>query len=346
MIQPPLIELNADAALRLARILQDARTAQSLSIQAVAKNLLLSRMQVVGLETGIAKSFYSARIYAQAARKYCAYLNVDFNVDELLVHPRASTSIVIDPLEAPVSTVSDTALLAETAAPASRGESRPRGAYLWMATSLLLAAALFYSQRANLELLPSQAEELIAGAISKFIEKPATNQAEEVAETEEKNDPETDERAERIAAGNGENMGANAGGPQRAADAEVASDAVERVSEKADPKIGGQPNEGSVATEFAPGKLNYEKVRLEFSKPSWVEAIYFHGKVVNRLFHPGQELTLESEGLKSLVIGHYSGVKAYSQNKPINMATIRPPKGDVVTLYGKELAEILQTPSI
>ena len=66
--------LDTDYSKSLGSELKSAREARKLSINDAADILLLSRHQIMGLESGTTTFFYSSTLYAQAADKYAALL--------------------------------------------------------------------------------------------------------------------------------------------------------------------------------------------------------------------------------------------------------------------------------
>ena len=66
--------LDTDYSKSLGSELKLAREARKLSINDAADMLLLSRHQIMGLESGTTTFFYSSTLYAQAADKYAALL--------------------------------------------------------------------------------------------------------------------------------------------------------------------------------------------------------------------------------------------------------------------------------
>jgi hypothetical protein len=80
--------LNRGVCEQVGRALTDERRARDLSIQAVATRLLLSPVQVAGLEDVNPEAFYSAEFYVNALRKYASLLEIDTEpIDRILVAP-------------------------------------------------------------------------------------------------------------------------------------------------------------------------------------------------------------------------------------------------------------------
>ena len=71
------LEINQEEAFALGERLCNARKTQNLPIDEVADKLLLSKQQILGLETGNLKNFYGTKLFAQAADKYAALLGFD-----------------------------------------------------------------------------------------------------------------------------------------------------------------------------------------------------------------------------------------------------------------------------
>ena len=100
------LTLNIEQAENIGRLLQESREKLQLPIQEVADKLLLSKQQILGLEAGEIKSFYGARLYAQAADKYAAYLGLSTVPSELLFEvTQSETPDTINPADAPTRSV-------------------------------------------------------------------------------------------------------------------------------------------------------------------------------------------------------------------------------------------------
>jgi transcriptional regulator with XRE-family HTH domain len=90
--------LNVDACRALGRALAAAREARKLDVREVAARLLLSPVQVHGLERAESEAFYSSELYLVAARKYDALVGLSSPLlDELIVRApesnRAASSV-------------------------------------------------------------------------------------------------------------------------------------------------------------------------------------------------------------------------------------------------------------
>lgn len=69
-------EIKLEAARAIGCAFKEARESKAISLGDAAEKLLMSSHQVNGLESGELKNFYGAKLYAQAADKYAAYLNI------------------------------------------------------------------------------------------------------------------------------------------------------------------------------------------------------------------------------------------------------------------------------
>ena len=70
-------EININYAQALGEKFRAHRECLKLSLQEVADKLLLSKNQILGLETGDPEKFYGNKLFAQAADKYAALINLD-----------------------------------------------------------------------------------------------------------------------------------------------------------------------------------------------------------------------------------------------------------------------------
>lgn len=324
MLQPPKIELDDAKAAGLGSLLQRARAESSLSVQDVAKDLLLSKGQVLGLESGVAKSFYSARIYVQAAKKYCAYLNLDFDAGQLLAVPPAAPPEVVEQLAA-AAPRGPAAQWLPTRSGRLPGASLARDARVWLGMAGLAVLVLVYVNPLSLSgvtALVGNGAGGVAAAGEQLAPASETSPAQELARRD---------------------AGAGVGGPALVA---ARPDAGSPMPLPGDGLAEGgstqaEPDAGKPEAQAA-GKGGAGDLRLTFAKPSWVEAVYSHSEAIRQTFQPGQELVLEHLGLKSLVIGNFAAVRVYQREKPLDVEAIRKPSGNVVRFSGEELARLMQ----
>ena len=79
-------DINVNYAQALGDKFRAHRENLNLSPQEVADQLLLSKQQILGLESGDPGKFYGNKLFAQAADKYAAFINLDSKPStELLV---------------------------------------------------------------------------------------------------------------------------------------------------------------------------------------------------------------------------------------------------------------------
>lgn len=98
---PKRPEINLDKAKALGLRFCAERNARNLSHQDIADELLLSKLQAIGLENADLKSFYSAKMFAQAADKFAKYLGFEDKPSEGLFASRdesAPTALVVEPI--------------------------------------------------------------------------------------------------------------------------------------------------------------------------------------------------------------------------------------------------------
>lgn len=98
-------EINPDLAKALGLRFCAERHARTLSHQEVADALLFSKLQVVGLETGDPKSFYSAKMFGQAADKYAKFLAFDDKPSESLYRSNQENDQLAPPIAPSMNTM-------------------------------------------------------------------------------------------------------------------------------------------------------------------------------------------------------------------------------------------------
>ncbi len=77
-VELKMLIFNKDVASKLGVRLKQSRESQSKTLENVAGIINLSRSQVKCIEIATLDSFYNVRFYAQAARKYCDLMGIDY----------------------------------------------------------------------------------------------------------------------------------------------------------------------------------------------------------------------------------------------------------------------------
>lgn len=321
MVQPPIVELDAEMAASLGSLFQKARAEKLLAVQDVAKDLLLSKGQLLGLESGVAKSFYSVRIYVQAAKKYCAYLNLDFDAGQLLASPSAleqKSSVADTPAGGAVLRVPLPSIEAS-------GGRYMRDARVWVGLATFSVLALLYATPIPVSDAVAILKRASGGIIATL------DGAGRV--------PEVSGGASLVSVARETSVESWSGQSEQG---RIAKETQVVVEKQVDPLAGKderKPEQHGVSTSV---KLGSGGLRLVFAKPSWVEVVYSHSPAIRQTFLPGQELALEYPDLKSVLIGNYAGVKVYQRERPLDTEAIRKSSGNVVRFSGEELAQLMR----
>ncbi|MFZ9162493.1 MAG: helix-turn-helix domain-containing protein, partial [Burkholderiaceae bacterium] len=95
--------------------LQDARLAQDISVDAVMRELKVTRMQIAGIESGNPKSFYNENFFVDLLKRYARLLNFsEAAIAKMVSPPVVEVVKPAEPLEEP--TAASAAMSSEPAA--------------------------------------------------------------------------------------------------------------------------------------------------------------------------------------------------------------------------------------
>lgn len=331
----PRPQINPECTRTLGAQLREARELRKLSTQDVADKLLFSKNQVIGLEAGELKYFYGTKLYAQAADKYAAFMELpqcpsailfDFGCPEdTAIEAIAEAPAAAQKSSAPDTTVEPVvveAAIAEATAPqfktvtqtpATRMLARKpkRSALFWGVAAPAIVAGVFYQKLTDTDAAkpaPVQAAEAEAKPIPTPAETAAPASTTPIAPTQ---------AAETALA------------PTTATPAKVV------VVEKSEPA--SKPVESAQNNAVPDGTI-----QLSFKGSSWVQSVDQSGSKQEKTYQSGDTLTLHPGKLQALIIGNASAVTVSSSKNPINLGTYVAQGSQVARLLGPQVRQLAQ----
>ena len=301
-------EINLDNAKALGLRFCTERNARRESQQDIADALLLSKLQIIGLETGDKKSFYSAKMFGQAADKYAAYLSFEDKPSATLFstnndNPDNSVAHIIEPVtteEAPIEV--EEAFIANVEALSS--DALPRKSRSFKTALLAIVAGSV----------------IIIGYLAVPTEPTAAApQPEPVLKAAEASPP---HNAILIPA----QTAAATPTPTAQAQAEqkepVKTEAVTKQT---------QTETSSVATGH---------ILIKFSGSSWVQTVEKNGGKQEKIYKAGDTLDLEPAKLQALVIGNASSVTVSDSKADVSLKPYVASGSQVARIIGPDIRKL------
>lgn len=297
------LELNKNKAKALGLRFCAERNARQLSPQDIADALLLSKLQVNGLETANHQSFYSAKMFGQAADKYAQYLGFE---------EKPSLTLFGSAPE-PERAVTDVEIVTEMATPTPK-TSAPETAEVNLQSTLR-------SSRFRLALVVLCGLSIVALVYKATPNEPlaAAPQPEPVARTTEPNP--------------------SVAPPTPVTESASATPAptapTQDTPEKTEPVKTTAAEKPVAADNIAPGHI-----LIKFNESSWVQSVDKNGSKQEKVYRRGDTLDLEPAQLQALVIGNAGAVTVNSSNAPISLKPYRASGSQVARIIGSDIRKL------
>lgn len=308
------LEINIDKARALGVRFCGERNARKLSTQDVADLLLLSKLQVIGLETGDMKSFYSAKMYGQSADKYAKQLGFNdkpsdslFETDHSYVEIPSVNELCAD---APATT--EARVIETDDKPAVTPATSKKPISLRTALIALLTAGTVVAT-----FLITRTQAMIAASVS-----------EPTAKTTETTPPiapptTTTETASATPA------------PTPTTPTPLNNATQNAENTKADPAPKQEP-----VTKEATSNIPRGHIRIAFQGVSWVQSVDKNGDKQEKTYRDGDTLSLEAGKLQALVIGNAGSVTMADSNGEISLKPYIASGSQVARIIGPDIRKL------
>jgi hypothetical protein len=308
------LELNEPiAALRiqLGEHLQRERLSQQKEVVDVARRLMLSKLQLLAVESGQSENFHHERRYLQAIKSYVFYLNLENNpsVMDLLRQIEGVSAAALN-----ASPAAAVAQLHGLAAPTrDRGYASRRPKFVYYAIGLVVAGAVALVTLEGWPLLGDDQEHISAAPSTEKLDAPPvrSNASTEVVvrpvpvppltASAEVSPPRADAPALNLAP----------------VSTPVAGLTQAEKTPKADvPKISSGP----------------ARMRIEFSGDCWVSLQTTDGKKDERIYKQGQHLEVPVASVASLILGNAPAASVTFQGRQVDIMKNGFTQGNVTRL--------------
>lgn len=301
-------KLNLDKAQALGLRFCAERNARRESQQDIADALLLSKLQIMGLETGDRKSFYSDKMFGQAADKYASHLGFDDKPSEFLFSAInqnaaafiASETIAVEKeqIDFEAEAIADTEMLLSAAPP------RKSASFKTAFIAIVVASVIIVSY------LATRTQPTVAapqpGSVVKTTEITPPNPTPAPTET-----------------------ATTTPTPLPQAQPEQ-KELVKPESVKTEP-----PTKQSATNSVSAGHI-----LIKFSASSWVQTVDKNGNKQEKIYKSGETLDLEPANLQALVIGNVSSVTVNSNKTDISLKPYVTPGSQVARIIGADVRKL------
>ena len=296
------ILLREDVVQKLGEALKAAREGAHESIDTIADRLLISKRQVVALETGQVKAFYSPRFFVQLIRKYCAHLKIDCP-DNLIAEGTLLAGEITAPIAAaqmapaPAPTVATpTPPATEIQADAAPEASATKPKKSTNASSMRLGAMIGLIALAGGAWMMRQGTEPNKDVIS-----PAASTATPAAE----------------------NHTSPAADPAKL---------TEQPAATKESSTQPQPTPAPKAQQDA-AKL---AIQLETNRVCWIQLNYTDGRKVQKIYPAKTQLEFKQGELTGIIVGDLNAASLVIDGKAIALSQYQKPDSNVARLLGKD----------
>lgn len=319
-------EIDLDKARALGIRFCGERNARNISAQEMADHLMLSKLQIVGLETGDIKSFYSAKMYAQSADKYAKFLNFADIPSEHLFKNGASQPT------AQIELSTDAAFIEAQATDSSSVESeeaispnftintqvaRHRISQYWIPIFFLLAAGLV---TALYTLVPT--ETVTAAAPKVEILPPAVTSIPNPTP----NPPPTPTTL--------------APTTETATATPTPTQSLQSPPDKNNTAATPEPAKSNAATNASAVSVATGHLLIKFTDASWVQSVDKGGNKREKIYKKGDTLDLEPNNLQALVIGNAGAVAINNSKAEISLKPYIASGSQVARIIGPDIRKL------
>jgi len=305
------LEINLDKAKALGLRFCAERNARQCSTQDIADHLLLSKPQVLGLETGNHQSFYSVKMFGQAADKYALYLGFEEKPSLSLFGNDPEPAQVVAEAGPRAETVVDTDVTRkpETATPRlpqTQTSARRFGLRVALVGICIIGVVtLLYKV--------TQTEAVIAS--------PKPEPVTQAPEPPPAATPPTPPTENNSATG-------------------TPTAPTPNTSDKSEP-IKVEPEKAAVAVQpVASEAVATGLIQIKFNESSWVQSVDKDGRKQEKVYLRGETLELAPASLQALVIGNADAVIVTSGSAPISLKPYMASGSQVARIMGPAIRKL------
>lgn len=305
---------------QLGDMLMRERLSQQKDEVDVARRLMLSKLQLLAIESGEAESFHHERRYIQGIKSYVFYLGL---------HSRADVTELVTQIEgwsaqglkaSPAAGVAQ--LHRSAAAPVAKNSYASRGPrYVYYGLAVVVVGAVALAISEGWPFWESASEEVrseSAPVVTEATKATEVTEATEAASTRATTLEVTTNSVRPV--------------PETA---QIAPQAAPKI-ESAPEKIVTSPNTPAVVSQDARGLM-----RIDFNADCWVSLQTVEGKKEERIYKQGESLAVPAASVSGLVLGNAPAAKVFLSGQQVDVLTKGLTYGNVTRLDQKSL-QLLQ----
>lgn len=319
-LDQPSVESDATMTVlrrQLGEILMNERLSQKKDVVDVARRLMLSKQQLLAIESGEAASFHHERRYIQGIKSYVFYLGLQSRIDvESFLKQIEDCSA--DALRAsPAAGVAQLHRASATPANTKSYSSRnPRYVYLGLALLVLGVVALGIS-----------------------IGWPPKDSKDEIVSSDS-----TPSAALTTDASNNTPTVATPAAPvvsQAEAPVQTQTSPPLQAPTQVQPSVGSPVPEKSTSNEKAPPAVAPGVMRIDFNAECWMSVQTTEGKKIDRIYKQGESFSIPLANVSSMILGNAPAAKVFFGTRQVDIMSKGLAQGNVSRLDQKSL-QLLQ----
>lgn len=331
---------------RLGELLSRERLTQQKDVIDVARRLMLSKLQLLAIESGESASFHHERRYLQGIKSYVFYLGLQSRADvtELVtqIEGWSAESMRASPAAGVAQLHRSAAAPTAAKSYASRG---PRYVYYGLGLLVLGAIALAISEGwpfkedeqviASAERTPDATTSSVASPLSSPRVAPGASSVMPSTETK----PAATSAPSAQASPAQLSTSSTAQTPALAATQSSAPVAVQTPMDVSPPTT--QQNALTTRNTPAVKQDGQAMMRIDFNAECWVSLQTAEGKKVDRIYKPGESLSVPVASVSALVLGNAPAAKVFLADRPVDVMAKGLTYGNVTRLDQKGI-QLLQ----
>jgi len=356
--------LNIDPHIKAwGKSLLHARTQAGLDINEVSRKLLLSKNQLLSIETGSMKSFHNVFFYSQALQKYRNLLNIELTPDPETVIVKSDFKKVDNNLghnstkdnhlkgvnfKKPGSKLSQLKTSKASYRTNSKFKKKTIQITLISASLIVTLVAAIVLLRSPSEVIQNNVARLNAEVISETIASASTSPApsdlssslsamEKITLASPSVQTPALQQITQAAKPSQLNQQSQTG--QSGQQAPLQATAQPKANgASAVPRASVTTTTNASNQTAQPSAMNI--LSISFSAACWVQAIDKDGLTVVKTYAAGTTFEQPIKNLKSLVIGNAGAAKAMLGNKPIDLSVYQNTQSSTARLFEKDFASM------
>lgn len=332
---------------RLGELLSRERLSQQKDVNDVARRLMLSKLQLLAIETGASESFHHERRYIQGIKSYVFYLGLQSRTDvtELVTQIEGWSAEALK--ASPAARVAD---LHRTAASpvAAKSYARRGPRFLFLGLGLLVAGAIVLAIYEGWPFKDDTQEVVSTDGIQPVttsVVTPMSSPKVLSAASGSSSNPGGSTTATIAGVAAGAGAASQAGIDSKTTTSTLSPPSAPAIAPAATPAaVQNQAEATQPSSDKKPVAMQDGKnlMRIDFSGECWVSLQTAEGKKEERIYKAGESLSVPFASVTSMVLGNAPAAKIFLAGRSVDVLSKGLTNGNVTRLDQKGIQTLLK----